>query len=120
MDKHSIIGKGKQIRGSITEGVGKLINSDKLQRDGKADQFVGHAQEAAGHIKEAIDDAKDKAEAKAVSLAEHTKASLKEAEGLVHIEEGKASHDLGLEIKGNLEQIEGQISHTIADLKSPK
>lgn len=120
MDNNSILGKGKQIRGSITEGVGKLINSEKLKSDGRADQLVGHAQEAAGHLKDAILDAKTMAAAEATSLAEHAKASAKQAQGLMHTTAGKANHDLGLEIKGNIEQIEGSLRQGIADIKTPK
>ena len=44
-----------QVKGRIKEAAGDLTGDDDLKREGKTDR-------AAGHVKEAIDDAKEKVE----------------------------------------------------------
>ena len=41
MNKDRIIGVGKQMVGSVKQGVGKLVGDAKLQADGKAMQVAG-------------------------------------------------------------------------------
>jgi uncharacterized protein YjbJ (UPF0337 family) len=52
MDKNRIIGSGKQIRGSIKVGIGKILGNDRMQVDGKVDQAEGKAQKTLGKIKD--------------------------------------------------------------------
>ena len=54
MDKDRIIGAGKQIAGSVKQGVGKLVGDAKLQVDGKAEQAEGKLQNVVGGVKDAL------------------------------------------------------------------
>lgn len=54
MDKDRIIGSGKQIKGTIKTGVGKIIGDTKLQVDGKADKAEGKVQNTIGAIKDTL------------------------------------------------------------------
>lgn len=50
MDKDRLIGTGEQMSGCEKQPVGKLVGDSKLQVDGKADQILGGAQNAAGGV----------------------------------------------------------------------
>lgn len=56
-DKDRIKGAGNQAKGSIKEGVGKLLGDQKLQAEGKADKATGKVQSAVGGAKDAARDA---------------------------------------------------------------
>ena len=51
MSKEEVKGKGKQIKGQIREGVGKLTNNKTEQLKGKIEQVEGKAQEEIGKFK---------------------------------------------------------------------
>jgi uncharacterized protein YjbJ (UPF0337 family) len=61
MDKDRIIGAGKQVKGAIKEGVGKLTGDAKLQAEGRADKVEGKVQNAVGGLKDTVRDTVDKA-----------------------------------------------------------
>lgn len=44
-------GIGKDIKGKIKEGTGKLVGNERLQAEGKADQVEGAVQKKAGDVK---------------------------------------------------------------------
>ena len=48
MNKDSIVGKAKEIAGTIEESIGKVIHSDKLAAVGQHAQEAGREQSAAG------------------------------------------------------------------------
>lgn len=52
MDKDRIEGAGKNIKGKIKEGVGKVTGDSKTEAEGKADQVEGKVQNTAGGIKD--------------------------------------------------------------------
>lgn len=52
MDKDRVEGAGKEIKGKIKEGVGKLTGDTKTQAEGKADQVEGKIQNTIGGIKD--------------------------------------------------------------------
>ena len=52
MDKDRIEGAGKNIKGKIKEGVGKLTGDTKTEAEGKADQAEGKVQNTIGGIKD--------------------------------------------------------------------
>jgi uncharacterized protein YjbJ (UPF0337 family) len=54
MDKDRIEGAGKQAKGAIKEGVGKLTGDAKLKAEGKGDKLAGKIQNAAGGAKDAL------------------------------------------------------------------
>lgn len=54
MDKDRIEGSGKQAKGAIKEGVGKLTGDKKLEVEGKGDKLAGKVQNAAGGMKDAL------------------------------------------------------------------
>ena len=56
-DKDRIKGAANQAKGSIKEGVGKLVGDQKLQAEGKADKATGKVQSAVGGAKDAARDA---------------------------------------------------------------
>ena len=59
VDKDRIEGAGKQIKGSIKEGVGKVTGDEKLKGEGKADKAEGKIQNTVGGVKDKIRDAVD-------------------------------------------------------------
>lgn len=59
VDKDRIAGAGKQIKGSIKEGVGKVTGDEKLKGEGKADKAEGKIQNTVGGVKDKIRDAVD-------------------------------------------------------------
>ena len=54
MDKDRIIGVGKQVTGSVTAIIGKLVGDARMQVDGKAEQVEGRLQNAAGSAKDTL------------------------------------------------------------------
>jgi uncharacterized protein YjbJ (UPF0337 family) len=48
MDKNRIAAIGHQLKGTLREGLGKIIGDAKLKADGAAEREVGEAQNAAG------------------------------------------------------------------------
>jgi uncharacterized protein YjbJ (UPF0337 family) len=56
MDKNRIEGSGKQVKGAIKDGAGKLTGDSKLQAEGKADKLAGKAQNAVGGVKDSLKD----------------------------------------------------------------
>jgi uncharacterized protein YjbJ (UPF0337 family) len=57
VDKDRIAGAGKQIKGSIKEGVGKVTGDAKLEGEGKADKAEGKIQNTVGGIKDKVREA---------------------------------------------------------------
>ena len=47
-------GAAKNLGGKLKEGLGKLTGDDKTQREGKADQIEGKAQNMIGGIKDSV------------------------------------------------------------------
>ncbi len=54
MDKDRIQGIGRQIKGSIKEGIGRLTGDAKLQGEGAADKAAGKVQNAVGGLKDTV------------------------------------------------------------------
>ena len=54
MDKNRIIGAGRQIAGSVKEGVGKIVGDARLQADGKATRLEGKLLNAVGSVKDSL------------------------------------------------------------------
>ena len=52
MDKDRIEGAGKNIKGKIKEGVGKMTGDSKTQAEGQADQAEGKVQNTVGGLKD--------------------------------------------------------------------
>jgi uncharacterized protein YjbJ (UPF0337 family) len=59
-DKDRIEGSGKQAKGSIKEGVGKLTGDQSMQAEGKADKGEGKIQNAVGGVKDKAREMLDK------------------------------------------------------------
>ena len=52
MDKDRVEGAGKNIKGKIKEGVGKVTGDTKTEAEGQADQAEGKVQNTIGGIKD--------------------------------------------------------------------
>jgi uncharacterized protein YjbJ (UPF0337 family) len=50
-------GKGKQVKGAVKEGLGKVTGDRDLRDRGEADQVEGHVQEKFGRAKRKIGEA---------------------------------------------------------------
>ena len=61
MNKDQIKGTAKDLGGKVQEKAGELTGSDKQQLKGLKNQVEGKIQKGVGDVKEAFDDAKDKA-----------------------------------------------------------
>ena len=61
MNKDQLKGSAKDIAGKVQEKAGELTGSEKQQIKGLKNQVEGKIQKGVGDVKEAIDDAKDKA-----------------------------------------------------------
>jgi len=60
MNKDQIAGRIDQAKGKVVEVTGKIIDNEKLEAEGKADQLSGKVQANFGDAKEAVKDkAKD-------------------------------------------------------------
>lgn len=57
VDRDRVEGAGKNLKGKVKEGVGKVIGDAKLKSEGKADQVAGKVQNAVGGAKDAVRDA---------------------------------------------------------------
>ena len=55
-----IKGVANEAVGNIKQGVGKIVGSDKMQADGKAQEVKGEAQKAMGDAKDAVKNTADK------------------------------------------------------------
>lgn len=55
-DQDRIEGAGKQMGGSIKEGVGKMTGDEKLKAEGRADKAEGKIQNTVGGVKDAVRD----------------------------------------------------------------
>ncbi len=53
VDKEQIKGAADKVKGSIKEGVGKVIGSDKLVAEGEADKAEGSVRQSVGDLKDA-------------------------------------------------------------------
>ena len=60
VDKDRVEGAGKQAKGSIKEGIGKVTGDTKMQSEGTADKVEGKTQNAVGSAKDKLRDALDK------------------------------------------------------------
>ena len=54
MDKDTVVGSAKVVKGKIKEAVGKAVGDAKLESEGKADKIEGKVQNAVGGLKDAI------------------------------------------------------------------
>jgi uncharacterized protein YjbJ (UPF0337 family) len=54
MDKDRVEGAGKQIKGKLKEGAGKITGDSKTEAEGKADQVEGKVQNTVGGLKDAV------------------------------------------------------------------
>lgn len=54
VDKDRIAGVGKQIKGNVKEGVGKVTGDAKLKGEGKADKAEGKIQNTVGGVKDKV------------------------------------------------------------------
>jgi uncharacterized protein YjbJ (UPF0337 family) len=61
MDKDRIAGAAKEAKGDLKDATGKVIGSDKLQAEGKADKAKGMVQNAFGQAKDIVRNAAKKA-----------------------------------------------------------
>jgi uncharacterized protein YjbJ (UPF0337 family) len=59
MDKDRIEGAGKDLKGKIKEGVGKVTGDTKTEVEGKVDQAEGKAQNTYGGLKDKAREALD-------------------------------------------------------------
>jgi uncharacterized protein YjbJ (UPF0337 family) len=53
MDKDRVEGAGKQMKGAIKEGAGKVTGDTRTEAEGKADKAAGKVQNAIGGAKDA-------------------------------------------------------------------
>lgn len=56
MDKDRVEGIGKQMKGAVKEGAGKLTGDTRTEAEGKADKAEGKVQNAVGGVKDAARD----------------------------------------------------------------
>ncbi|MGZ5171702.1 MAG: CsbD family protein [Burkholderiales bacterium] len=61
MNKDQIKGTAKDLGGKVQEKAGEFMGSKKQQVKGLKNQLEGKIQKGVGDVKEAFDDAKDKA-----------------------------------------------------------
>lgn len=55
MNKDTVEGNLKQVKGSVKEALGKVTGNTRLEADGATEKVAGKAQEALGETKEAAD-----------------------------------------------------------------
>lgn len=53
MDKHTLHGKAKQMKGGVKENIGEALDDRELQAQGAGDRAKGKLQEGFGKMKEA-------------------------------------------------------------------
>jgi uncharacterized protein YjbJ (UPF0337 family) len=56
MDKDRMEGTGKQVKGSLKEGIGKMTGDAKMKAEGKADKMEGKVQNTVGGAKDSLRD----------------------------------------------------------------
>lgn len=61
MNKEQVKGTAKDLAGKAQQKAGELIDSKEQQAKGLAKQIEGKAEKAVGDVKEAIEDANDRA-----------------------------------------------------------
>jgi len=54
MDKDRVEGAGKQVKGTLKKGAGKITGDSKLQTEGEAEKAEGKAQNTIGGLKDAV------------------------------------------------------------------
>ena len=54
MDRDRIAGSAKAIKGSLKQGIGKIVGDAKLKSDGRAERIEGKVQNAIGGIKDTL------------------------------------------------------------------
>jgi len=54
-NQDKVEGTGKDIKGKIKEGVGKVVGNERLEAEGKVDQAEGAIQKKAGDVKKVFD-----------------------------------------------------------------
>ncbi|WP_454908759.1 CsbD family protein [Variovorax gossypii] len=60
MNKDTIDGNLKQVKGSVKEALGKVTGNKRLEVEGAAEKLAGKAQEGVGKTQDAAKDAVDK------------------------------------------------------------
>jgi uncharacterized protein YjbJ (UPF0337 family) len=55
MNIQEIIGRSKQIRGEVREGIGKLNGNKEEQRKGRAEQLKGRVEEKIGKLRRELE-----------------------------------------------------------------
>ncbi|WP_295987378.1 CsbD family protein [uncultured Variovorax sp.] len=60
MNKDTVDGNLKQVKGSVKEALGKVTGNKRLEAEGATEKLAGKAQEAVGKTREAAKDAADK------------------------------------------------------------
>lgn len=48
-------GHGKELKGNLKEGAGKMVGNPNLEAEGRADQAEGKVQKKAGDVKKVFD-----------------------------------------------------------------
>ena len=56
MDKDRIAGKGKEIKGAVKEGVGRVTGNTATEAEGAAEKTAGKVQGKVGEAKDAVRD----------------------------------------------------------------
>jgi uncharacterized protein YjbJ (UPF0337 family) len=59
MDKDSVAGTAKQVKGSVREAIGKVTGDAKAQAEGAAEKNAGKVQNAVGGAKDTLRDVAD-------------------------------------------------------------
>lgn len=54
MNKDRIEGAGREAKGKIKEGIGKVTGDEKLKTEGKIDESTGKVQNSAGRLKDTL------------------------------------------------------------------
>ncbi len=62
--KERMKGEANKAKGKVKEGAGKLTGNDRMEAEGKGDQFQGKAQVAAADLKDKASDVADKVKEK--------------------------------------------------------
>lgn len=59
MDKERIKGAADKLKGNIKETTGKVTGNERLETEGKVDQFKGGVREGFGKAKDAVKETRD-------------------------------------------------------------
>jgi uncharacterized protein YjbJ (UPF0337 family) len=60
MNKDQVAGRAKELKGTLKEKTGKMLDNPKMQSEGTADKLGGKAQKTYGDSKERLKDGIDK------------------------------------------------------------